>query len=144
MPTGQATMQHRGPAQCTRHQQRLRQAQLQHSHRHLERHHRHCTRRSAAQLTTQVVQTAERPAASYTSGTRPIPFSIEERISAFDGRGVAVVSPPLTDIQLPNLRDSRHRVLLAVSCLRIHEGRVCGAALAAVPAVRSETLLSHE
>jgi hypothetical protein len=111
MLTGEGTRQYYGPAPCMHHQPRLRQVQRQHSRRHLDRHHRHCTRRSAAQLITKVVQTAERPTAAYPGGMRP---SIEERISAFDGRGIAVVSPPLTDIQLPSLRDSRHRVLLAV------------------------------
>lgn len=134
MLTGQGTMQNYGPAPCMYHQQRLRQVQRQHSRRHLDRHHRHCTRRSAAQLITKVVQTAERPTAAYPGGTRP---SIEERISAFDGRGIAVVSPPLTDIHLPSLRDSRHRVLLTVSCLQIHQRHVCIAALAAVPPVQS-------
>jgi hypothetical protein len=113
--TGQGTTLSRGQARCTQHQQRLQQAQLQHSRRHFERHHRHHARRSTAQLTTQVVQTAERSAAADPGGTRP---SIEERISAFDGRGIAVISPPLTDIQLPMLRDSRHKVLLAVTCLQ--------------------------
>ena len=113
MLTGQGTTLNQGQARCMHRQQRVQQLQHQHSRRHFDRHHRHHTRRSAAQLTTQVVQTAERPAAADPGGTRP---SIEERISAFDGRGIAVISPPLTDIQLPMLRDSRHKVLHALTC----------------------------
>ena len=108
MVTGQSTMQTWGQVPCMHQQQRPQQAQLQHSAQHLKRQHRHNTPRpNASKLSTRAVQTAERPTAAYPGGMRP---SIEDRVSAFDGRGIAVVSPPLTDIKLPMLRDSKHKV----------------------------------
>ena len=103
------TMQGRCQAPIMQPQQRLQQALPQADSLHVKRQLRHNrSSRSTFQLSAQAVQTAERPAAAYTDGREQ---ALEERISSFDGRGIAVVSPPLTDIQLPLLRDSRHKVL---------------------------------
>jgi len=48
------------------------------------------------------LQTAERP----TTQTAPEASSAEPRGSSHGGRGVQVISPPLTDVELPLLRDS--------------------------------------
>lgn len=97
-------------AGCMRHvQQRQQHAPLQQCRQHLSIGLRRSrSRRSRTPHSTQAVQTAERPAAAFPGGTWP---STQERITAFDGRGIAVEAPPLTDIQLPTLRDSHHKVL---------------------------------
>lgn len=96
-------------AGCMRHQQQTSQpVQLQQSRQPITRDLLHRRSRCRAHmLSPQAVQTAERPAAALPGGIWP---SVQERISAFGGRGVAVESPPLSDMQLPTLADSRHKV----------------------------------